>query len=325
MADASKKERIFITGGSGYVGSVIVEFAIADGYEVYGLSRSEAGDEKLKKLGAVPVRGDLTSVDVLRRESAVADIVIHLADPFSLNPSDGYDKVIEIQKGVADAFADSMQGTNKPLVTTTGVLIVGADPNRNETNEESPLPEDPFVPRHHVEAYDQNLAKKGIRVSTIRLAMYVYGRGGSGAKMLMGAAARNGFSICVDEGDNYVTPVHVDDAARLYLLAAKKAKAGSIFNATSTTDLKFREIADAIGEVIHVPVKSLTAEEATQTLGPVFSKFLRSENRSSSVKAKKELGWEIKEKVSIIDEIKSGSYVALAKEILSGAANVSGH
>lgn len=185
MPDTTKKERIFITGGSGYVGSVITEFAIADGYEVYGLSRSESGDEKLKKLGAVPVRGDLTSVDVLRRESAAADVVIHLADPFSLSPQGGsYDEVIKIQKGVADAFADGMQGTNKPLVTTTGVLMVAADPNRNETDENAPFPEDPFVPRHHVEAYDQSLAKKGIRVSTIRLAMYVYGRGGSGIKML---------------------------------------------------------------------------------------------------------------------------------------------
>lgn len=140
------------------------------------------------------------------------------------------------------------------------------------------------------------------------------------------AAAKNGHVICIDEGDNYVTPVHVNDAARLYLLAAKKAKAGSIFNATSTTDLKFRQIADAIGEVLHVPVKSLTPEEATQKLGPVFSKFLGSENRSSSAKAKRELGWEIKEKVGILDEIRSGSYAQLAKDILSGAAGApAGH
>lgn len=78
MADATKKQRIFMTGASGYVGTSITEQAIADGYEVYGLSRSESNDEKLRKLGAVPVRGDLSSLDVLRREAAAADVVIHL-------------------------------------------------------------------------------------------------------------------------------------------------------------------------------------------------------------------------------------------------------
>jgi hypothetical protein len=47
--------RIFITGGSGYIGSVITELAISDGYSVVGLSRSEKNDEKLRSLGAVPV------------------------------------------------------------------------------------------------------------------------------------------------------------------------------------------------------------------------------------------------------------------------------
>ena len=46
---------------------------------VYGLSRSEAGDAKLRALGATPVRGELTTLDVLREQSAEADAVLHLA------------------------------------------------------------------------------------------------------------------------------------------------------------------------------------------------------------------------------------------------------
>lgn len=129
MADTTKKQRIFMTGASGYVGSVITEFAIADGYEVHGLSRSEANDEKLRKLGAVPVRGDLSSLDVLRREAAAADVVIHLADPFNFDLSNGYDPVLKAQAAVADAFADSLQGSGKVLLTTGGALMAASDPN----------------------------------------------------------------------------------------------------------------------------------------------------------------------------------------------------
>lgn len=184
MADTAKKQRIFMTGASGYVGSRITEFAIAQGYEVYGLTRSDASAEKLKKLGGVPVPGDLSSLGVLRRESAAADIVIHLADPFTFRDlSNGYDHVIKAQAAIADAFADSLKGTNKPLITTSGTLMAQPNPNGGETDETAPYHEHSLVPRHVVETYDQSLAKKGIKVSTIRLAQWVYGRGGSGVRI----------------------------------------------------------------------------------------------------------------------------------------------
>ncbi|KAI0836868.1 putative NAD dependent epimerase/dehydratase [Hypoxylon sp. FL0890] len=320
MADTTKKQRIFMTGASGYVGSVITEFAIAQGYEVYGLARSDASAEKIKKLGGVPVRGDLTSLDVLRRESAAADIVMHLADPFTLDLSQGYDHVIKAQAAIADAFADSMQGTNKPLVTTSGTLMVEPDPNGGVIDETAPYAKKSLLPRHVVEQYDQSLAKKGIRVSTIRLAQWVYGRGGSGVKLFMGLSAQKGEVICVNEGKNYVSTVHVDDAARLYLLAAQKAPAGSVYIATDSTDVTMRHIDDAMAELLHLPVKSLTLDEAVAQLGQFFGHFLAANLRASSAKAKKELGWEIREKQGIVEEIRSGSYVAVAKEILSNPA-----
>ncbi|KAI1371328.1 putative NAD dependent epimerase/dehydratase [Hypoxylon crocopeplum] len=325
MADTTKKERIFMTGASGYVGSVITEFAIAEGYEVYGLSRTEASDEKLKKLGAVPVRGDLGSLDVLRRESAAADIVMHLADPFAMDLTGGYDWVLKAQAAVADAFADGMGGTGKPLVTTSGTLLASPDPTGAETTEASPLPENPILPRHLVEQYDQGLAKKGIRVSTIRLAPYVYGRGGSGVKLFMLMSAKAGHVICVNEGKSYTSTVHVDDAARLYLLAAKKAKAGSMYNAVASY-LPSRQTADAMAEALDIPMKFLTSEEASTQLWGFYGKFLVAENRASGAKAMKELGWDIREKMGIVEDIKLGSYQALVQEIRSGAADLpSGH
>ncbi|OTA65992.1 putative NAD dependent epimerase/dehydratase [Hypoxylon sp. EC38] len=319
MADTAKKQRIFMTGASGYVGSRITEFAIAQGYEVYGLTRSDASAEKLKKLGGVPVPGDLSSLDVLRRESAAADIVIHLADPFNLDLSNGYRHVIEAQAAVADAFADSLKGTNKPLVTTSGTLLAQADPNGGETDETAPYHEHGLVSRDVVEAYDQSLAKKGIKVSTIRLAQWVYGHGGSGVRLVLQMSAQRGEVLYVDDGNNYVSTVHVDDAARLYLLAAQKAPAGSIYNATDSTNITFRDMALAMAQVLHVPTRSITREEAISQLGEFFGGFLAANNRASSAKARRELGWEIQEKQGILYEIRSGSYAAVARELLSNS------
>ncbi|SUX27770.1 Putative NADH-flavin reductase [Cedecea davisae] len=43
--------RIFVTGATGFLGTVIVQQLIASGYQVLGLTRSERGAELLKSLG----------------------------------------------------------------------------------------------------------------------------------------------------------------------------------------------------------------------------------------------------------------------------------
>lgn len=65
--------KIFVTGASGYVGSVVVELALKAGHSVRGLARSEASAAKLKAKGVEPVIGDLFSLDVLAEEAKKAD------------------------------------------------------------------------------------------------------------------------------------------------------------------------------------------------------------------------------------------------------------
>lgn len=57
--------KVFLTGATGYVGSAIAEALVRAGHEVTGLSRSEAKDEELRRLGARPVRGALGKLGVL--------------------------------------------------------------------------------------------------------------------------------------------------------------------------------------------------------------------------------------------------------------------
>lgn len=68
----------FITGASGYTSSVLTEFEV--GHTVHALSRTPQSDAHLSSLGATPIRGTLTTHDVLTREAARADITINIAD-----------------------------------------------------------------------------------------------------------------------------------------------------------------------------------------------------------------------------------------------------
>ncbi|KAJ5718078.1 hypothetical protein N7488_003724 [Penicillium malachiteum] len=300
-------ERIFMTGGSGYIGGVVIEQAIQQGYNVHALSRNAASDERIQALGATPVRGSLESYSVLQEQSAEADIVFHLADAWAGNFGKmEYAEVVRIDGGAVDAIGAGLKGTSKPLVTTSGTLVVEAHDGL-ETNEESPLSEAPLNDRIKSEQYALKLCDRGINVSVIRLAPWVYGRGGSGIRLFTSMFTSMNQVFYVDEGAASTSVVHVDDAAQLYFLAAKKAEPGDIFNAVSSTTVTARELATAIAHTANLPLKSLTFDEVTNLMGEFMARFLSTENRASAQKAKEKLGWKPRGLV-ILDDIEHGSY-----------------
>ena len=99
-----------MTGASSNVGSVITKLAVAEGYNVHALSRTETSDAKLRSFGAVPIRRDLILLDVLCRESAVADVVTHLATTHTIGVGPD-ETVMPVDIAAVDAIADAMTGT----------------------------------------------------------------------------------------------------------------------------------------------------------------------------------------------------------------------
>lgn len=316
------QKRIFMTGATGYVGQVLTEFAIAQGYTVRGLSRTEANDPKLTRLGATPVRGDLETLDILQAESAKADIVMHLADALlGLGFDTPYDKVLAIDAAAVDAMVAGLKESSpgspseKTLITTSGTMMAAPDPNGGETDEDAPVMLEFPITRYKAWDHAKAVASDaGVRVLCVRLAPFVYGRGGSGVRLFMEGAAAAGSATYVNGGSTRTTTVHVDDAARLYLLVAQKGRAGEAYNASSETNVTMRELQGAVAETLGVPAVDLSKEEALAKMPPFFVNFLVTENRGSNKKAVSELGWQPTEP-GIVEDILKGSYVDVAKSL----------
>ncbi|KAI1437379.1 putative NAD dependent epimerase/dehydratase [Xylaria sp. CBS 124048] len=323
-----KQQRIFITGATGYIGLRVTEFALSKGYLVHGLSRSAAGTAKLESLGAVPVPGDLLSLSTLRMEAAQSDVVIHLADAWIDDFSQPYEKIIAIDAAAVDAMTQGLaesKKTRKLLIDTSGVGVVKPDDHDAETDEKSPIDPNPMNGRIHRERYNLSKAGEGgVRVCVMRLPPFVYGRGSSGIKMFMHIFAKLGLVVRVGDGTTRTSVVHVDDAARAYLLVVQHAcledgDVQAVYNVTSSTEVTFRELTAAMADTMGLPLREMSFIQAAAEAGPLVAGFLSLRVRGKSDKARQELGWAPVEAMGIIEDIRNGSYVDVAKEIMAAA------
>jgi nucleoside-diphosphate-sugar epimerase len=84
--------------------------------------------------------------------------------------------------------------------------------------------------------------------------------------------------------------VHVLDCARLYRLALEKGSAGARYNAVAEEGVPLREIAEAIGRGLKVPVVSISPEQAGEHFG-LMAMFAGVDMPASSALTQQRLGW----------------------------------
>jgi nucleoside-diphosphate-sugar epimerase len=304
--------RIFITGASGYVGSVVTEKAIAAGHDVIGLARSEGSAAKVLKMGATPLRATLEDTDALAEAARRADAVLHLGFVHEFDRP--FEELVAIDSNAVRAMGKALTGSNKSFITTSGTAA-SAPNNGSETTEESPLREGHLSVRGKAEALTTDLSDVGVRGMVIRLAPYVYGRGASHIPVQLQVAAKYGYVPYVGDGSTMTSTTDVDAAAELYLLAMEKGRAGAVYNCTTETDMQYKQLAEALATALGVTAKSVSPEQAAEMCSPFIAMLMQIECRASSARARKELGWNPQPKFKLCDDIVRGSYKPLADQL----------
>ena len=252
--------RVFVTGASGHIGSLVAPELLEAGHQVVGLARSDTSAAALSAAGAEVHRGSLDDLDSLRRGAAAADGVIHLA--FIHDFSD-YAGAAQTDRRAIETLGEALAGSNRPFVVTSGTG--GLLPGRVVTEEDTPSPR---LPRDS-EAAALPFTERGVRTSIVRLAPSVHGPADlhGFVPRLIGIAREKGVSAYVGDGSNRWPAVHELDATHLYRLALEAAPAGSRLHGVGDEGVPFREIAEAIGRHLHLPVASVSQEEAAAYFG----------------------------------------------------------
>ena len=275
--------RIFVTGATGGIGSALVCELIEAGHQVVGLARSDKSAAALTVVGVEVHHGSLDDLDSLRKGAAAADGVIHLA---FIHDFSKYDGAVITDLQAVEALGEALVGSGKPFVITSGTLM--ARPGRLATEEDQGSA---GLPRVEAENAALALAEHGVRSAVVRLAPCVHdvNRQGFGS-ILIEIARQKGVSAFVGDGSNRWPAVHRLDAAHLFRLAVEDAPTGTRLHGVGEEGISLREIAEAIGKRLNLPVISISPEEADAHFG-WFSTAVTADNPASSKLTQERMGW----------------------------------
>jgi nucleoside-diphosphate-sugar epimerase len=276
---------VFVTGGTGLIGSAVVAELLGHNHTVLALARSDASAQALTSAGAEPLRGNLADLDAVRAGAAQADGVIHLAFSNDFSSPEALAHGVAEEGAALAALGEELVGSDRPLVTVSGTPAV---PGRAST-EADPLPTDgPVGGRGRSVMAVLDLASRGVRSSAVRLPRTVHNQGNGGfAGLLTQIARRTGVSGYPGDGTQRWPAVHALDAAALFRLALERAEAGTSWHAVGDEGDTVHDIATVIGRRLSLPVDAVP-EETYGPLGPIFA----TDQPSSSAHTRRALDWE---------------------------------
>ena len=234
----------------------------------------------------------------------MSDGVIHTAFNHDFSK---YAANCESDRRAIEALGSALVGSDRPLIVTSGTGMA-TPPGRLATEDDPPVPSS-VVPRSASEEAAASMAARGVRASVMRLPQ-VHDPLKQGLVTYMIAIAREkGVSAYVGDGLNRWPAVHLLDTAPLYRLALEKGSAGARYHAVAEEGVPTREIAEAIGRGLKVPVVSMSAEEAAGHFG-WLGMFVGRDAPASSALTQERLGWRPTIQTGLIADLDEGSAFA---------------
>lgn len=228
--------RVFVTGGSGFIGSHLIPALTARGHEVVALARSDTASARLSDLGARPAPGDLSDVAAVRAMVRECDVVIHLAAPRDRHAASRHsnDGGADALPAMTRALLEALDHEVPPrMILSSSTSVYG--PARRMVDENAPLAAVTANGRARVVA--EQLCREAFASAPDRLVVArltpVYGPGDPSRRQIFDAIAARRFRLIGDgEVIHHVSAVH-DVVAALVACVETPDAGGSTFNVGS--------------------------------------------------------------------------------------------
>jgi nucleoside-diphosphate-sugar epimerase len=273
--------RVFLTGGTGYVGSAVLESLVRGGHHVDALVRNKDAAARVQARGAHAVLGDLLTPASWRDAAAAADGSIHAAAQSGA-------RAREADAAAVDGLTSLPPKTGRFLVYTSGIWVLGPAPAPvDETAPLNPAELVSWRPAHEKRILDA--ASAGVRASVVRPGIVYGGSRGIVGDLLKDAA--NSLIRIVGSGGNHWPLIYDRDLGELYARIVNAPAASGVYHANDEGDETVNDIVAALAEHAHTQpsIRHVPLPEARKKMGP-YADALALDQLVRSPRARA-LGW----------------------------------
>jgi dihydroflavonol-4-reductase len=310
--------RVFVTGGTGFIGWQVVQKLLRRGHSVWALARSEAGAAHLQQVGATVVWGDILDPESMRDVIRDSDLVFHLAAWYRLGRLEGQTAERVNVTGTRNVLGLAYELGVPKIIYTSTINVLG-DTGGKIVDEDYRMEVEAGMP--FASEYDRTkwkahyevalpMIEKGAPIIIVMPAA-VYGPGDPSLVGDLMRAYYRGLFPLFPGPETKLAPVHVEDIAEGHLLAAEKGRIGESYLLTGPA-ISFREMAELWAQVsgkpaplAYIPAGYLRQlaplAEQVQKLLPLPPLLSRDGARimgvtylGSSEKARQGLGWQVR-------------------------------
>ena len=233
--------KLLVTGGSGFLGSRLITKLVSGDHEILALARSAASDEKLRALGATPVRGDL---DGSALTLPAIDAVIHAAAHFRFaGPRAPYFRTNVDGTSALLKAAEAAGAKSFIYVSAAAVVMDDKGSPLRKANETAPTFPDSFsgyiASKARGEAVVLAADKPGFRTLAVR-PPGIWGPGDAFSREIPRLIGSGQFAF-IDRGDYPCSTCHVDNVIEAILCALTSGIGGRAYFVNDQEPTSFRD------------------------------------------------------------------------------------
>ncbi len=240
--------KLFLTGGSGFVGQNILPTLLANGYQVYALARSQSAARKVQQAGAQPVLDDLENLSHNTRKALeFCDYVVHAAAymDFTFDPKPFFAINVQATNNLLNLAQEA--GVKKFIYISAAPVVPGS-PIKQLTEDKAAagLP-NALYPKTKAIAEQAVLAANSPTFNTLSLRPpAVWGPNNHHYKMLFDNVQKGRWRW-IGGGNQYLSTIHVENLAAAIVAALKASSSGKAY---FVTDGDYRPMRETFSQIL---------------------------------------------------------------------------
>ena len=259
--------RVFVTGGSGFIGGRLIARLRSERHDVRALARSRSAAERVRAQGGEPIEGDLGDVAAMRAGAEGCELAFHAAAMLG-----DWGKREDFERGNVEGTANALRacaeaGVRRFIHVGTEAALLAGQPLVDVDETARLRPDSPALysaTKARAELAVRAANREGFETVVVR-PRFVWGVGDTTLLPVMVEMVRGGRFAWIGGGRHRTSTTHVDNTVEGLVLGASRGRPGEVYFVTDGEPVFFREFVTELlaTQGVQAPSRSIPAGAAS--------------------------------------------------------------